>query len=53
MKKVFAAAAFLFLLPLCAHAAESYPARVVSIADGDTITVLNRDKQQIKIRLYG
>ncbi|MDR2056597.1 MAG: thermonuclease family protein [Desulfovibrio sp.] len=31
----------------------SYQARVVSIADGDTITVLDADNRQVKIRLYG
>lgn len=41
----------LFLcLPLSAQAA-SLRGKVVSISDGDTITVLTRDKQNIKIRL--
>jgi len=30
----------------------SFPARVVSVADGDTLTVL-QNRQQIRIRLYG
>lgn len=33
--------------------AESFQAKVVHIADGDTITVLNEGKNQIKIRLNG
>src|SRR5690349_3474309 len=27
--------------------------KVVSIADGDTFTILTEDKEQVKIRLYG
>jgi endonuclease YncB( thermonuclease family) len=49
--KIFALALCL-LLPFPAFAA-SFQARVVSIADGDTITVLDADKRRIKIRLYG
>lgn len=33
--------------------AESYTARVVSIADGDTVTVLDAENRQHKIRLVG
>lgn len=40
----------LWLLPLTGTAAE-LSGRVVSIADGDTFTLLTSDKQQIKIRL--
>jgi len=32
--------------------AQAWSGRVIGIADGDTITVL-RDKEQVKIRLYG
>ena len=45
----------LFLALLCAFpvfAAESIEGKVVSVADGDTITVL-KDKEQIKVRLHG
>jgi endonuclease YncB( thermonuclease family) len=31
----------------------AWSAKVVGIADGDTITVLGDGKQQVKIRLYG
>jgi endonuclease YncB( thermonuclease family) len=31
----------------------AFEARVVSVADGDTITVLDADNTQIRIRLYG
>ena len=31
----------------------SFEGRVIKITDGDTITVLNNDKQQIKVRLWG
>jgi endonuclease YncB( thermonuclease family) len=34
-------------------AAHAFTAEVISVADGDTITVLDHDKQKIKIRLYG
>lgn len=30
----------------------AFPAKVIKISDGDTITVLN-DKEQTKVRLYG
>jgi endonuclease YncB( thermonuclease family) len=48
-------AAFLLCLltPLFALAAESYKARVVSVAYGDTITVLDAGKRQIRVHLYG
>ncbi len=45
----------LFLALLCSpplFAAESIEGKVVSVADGDTITVLN-GKEQIKVRLHG
>jgi endonuclease YncB( thermonuclease family) len=32
---------------------EQFTGRVISVADGDTITVLTQDKQHVKIRLYG
>lgn len=31
----------------------AFPAKVVKISDGDTITVLTPDYQQIRVRLYG
>lgn len=43
----------LLLLPSFAHAAQPYPARVISVQDGDSITVLTSDNRQVKIRLYG
>ncbi len=42
----------LFLLALSAKA-ETLTGYVVSVADGDTITVLDSNKQQVKIRLSG
>jgi hypothetical protein len=44
MKRLIAAL-FLILLPITAFAAD-YPARVVRITNGDTITVLKADKTQ-------
>jgi endonuclease YncB( thermonuclease family) len=43
---------FLFLLA-CSVQAETLTGRVVGVADGDTITVLDANRQQHKIRLAG
>jgi len=37
----------------CALPVPAFEAKVVGVADGDTVTVLTADKQQIKIRLAG
>ena len=44
-----------FFLILPAHGGDlsKFIARVIAVADGDTITVLTADNQQVKIRLYG
>lgn len=42
--------AFLLLLPVSALA-ETISGRVVSVADGDTLTILTTEKTEIKIRL--
>jgi endonuclease YncB( thermonuclease family) len=50
---------FIFFLPLwvflssCSGNATDFQAKVIHIADGDTITVLNEATQKIKIRLNG
>lgn len=44
--------AFTLLLLFAPATCLSWPAKVVSVNDGDTITVL-RDGRQVKIRLYG
>jgi micrococcal nuclease len=50
---------FIFFLPLwvflssCNVTAADFHAKVIHIADGDTITVLNDTNKQIKIRLKG
>jgi len=51
---------FIFLLALLTQAgcesgiaSSQFSGRVISIADGDTITVLTADNRQVKIRLYG
>jgi len=52
LKRLSFAALFVLLSPSVATATPTFPAKVVHISDGDTITVL-RDQQQIKIRLHG
>jgi endonuclease YncB( thermonuclease family) len=42
----------LLLAPTTARAAD-FPAKVVGISDGDTLTALKPDKTQVKIRLQG
>ena len=45
---------FLLAALLCTSAvADEIDGRVVKVSDGDTITVLDRDHRQIKIRLAG
>lgn len=44
---------FLFALVVSSAFADQLTGRVVSIADGDTITVLDAANQQHKIRLAG
>ena len=41
------------ILAVPAMAAPHFTGHVISVADGDTITALTPDMQQIKIRLYG
>lgn len=40
----------LLLIPIMLFALEG---KVINISDGDTITILTKDKEQIKIRLFG
>jgi micrococcal nuclease len=47
------ASVFLFTLLLLPTLAWAWSGKVVNIADGDTITVLTDDRQQVRIRLYG
>jgi micrococcal nuclease len=44
---------FVFLMFVSHAYAAEYPARVVGITDGDTLTVLTAKKTQVKIRLAG
>lgn len=44
---------FALLLAFVVSAAWAWPAKVVGISDGDTITVLRQSNEQVKIRLYG
>ena len=41
-----------FLVSLATHAA-TITGKVVSVADGDTITILDANKRQTKIRFHG
>jgi len=43
----------LVLAASLAQAAGTITGKVVRVADGDTVTVLTPDRQQIKVRLYG
>jgi len=41
------------LLGAAVASAQRFSVRVVGISDGDTFTVINQDKLQLKIRVYG
>lgn len=45
--------ALLLTLPAPLTAAADYPARVVGVSDGDTLTVLRDGRTQVKVRLHG
>ncbi len=45
--------AILFFLLAQGAGAEALMGRVVAVSDGDTLTVLDKDKQQHRVRLYG
>lgn len=51
--RLFAMFLLTMLLAVPAWAAQVFEGKVVGISDGDTITVLTDQKQQIKVRLYG
>src|SRR6185437_15999166 len=51
MRRPFSA--ILLILAGCQGAAADFPARVVGISDGDTLTVLTADRRQVKVRLHG
>lgn len=51
LKYLFALTAF--CISACCSAKEMASYRVVGIADGDTLTALGSDLQQVKCRLYG
>lgn len=54
--RVLRTVALLLLAQLCMFrlsAAEDVEGKVVGVHDGDTITVLSKDRQQFKIRLHG
>ena len=43
----------LLFLVLVALSLLAHPAKVIKISDGDTITILTQQHEQIKVRLYG
>src|SRR5215216_4924706 len=45
--------ALLFALLVSPASAADYPARVVGVSDGDTLTVLRDGRTQVKVRLFG
>lgn len=50
MTRIVFSLLFLLLLSVPAWALSG---RVVGVTDGDTITVLTADRQQVRVRLYG
>jgi hypothetical protein len=44
---------FVFVLLIAVSGVETFTGKVIKITDGDTIVVLNRNREQIKIRLEG
>ena len=55
MKKILFQTCLVFLFVSLSHLAQAteYQATVIHIADGDTLTVLNEFKEEVKIRLNG
>lgn len=55
MKKIFRAlVALVALLSACSLSlAGTLEGKIVNVADGDTVTILTDDRQQVKVRLYG
>ncbi len=53
MKRLLQSILFMFLLVSITAQARVITGKVVGIADGDTITILDSNKVQHKIRLYG
>ncbi len=53
MNKILLLIAFTALLLPSIAFSETITGKVVKVADGDTITILNGHKQKTKIRLYG
>jgi endonuclease YncB( thermonuclease family) len=52
MKRILILIAVLLATAVAGYA-QRFPVKVVGISDGDTFTVINRDKLQLKIRIFG
>ncbi len=52
MKNILLLIFFLLTFPTLSFS-KTITGKIISVADGDTITILNNHKQQTKIRLYG
>jgi endonuclease YncB( thermonuclease family) len=53
MKQLFALLLFSLLLGCNQETSDAFDGKVVSIADGDTFTMLTPDNKQVKVRLHG
>ena len=53
MKNIFLFFALILLMASPTRAAETFPARVVGVVDGDTLRVNRKEGGKVKVRLYG
>ena len=53
MKNIFLFFALVLLMASPTRAAETFPARVVGVVDGDTLRVSRKEGGTLKVRLFG